>query len=464
MDPLIWQRAYRQINGKGMSPKDITNRKPITLTSNVASGHKLLMAINNPQTWSRLTSSKLRQLANLVGNEALKSMPRLPSPNEARAVKALTEAITRRLHGAHYNSDITTAIDSLVLSIDDFDLILSNSHFKSVLGSNIIRDGIDKKGRRLGEMVSSANDEARAYIAEYFEKLPPPLTPGEKAVNEVVELTPDQKTGPLRFTMIDGIVHVEHQAAVARTQDHQNVNAAKTELIAAGKAAKEFLSSANFDIRLVDEVSLIVKRLEADQDIIALGVSAISFQQIAEVFTNELPDFWSAKLQGFSLGLSMYVAQFPEWMRFAENAADAEFSVDDIERLYVAGRQLTEELKKQEHLVDPEVPRSLAFLLESIHQPRRAAKRTVYATVRSVENLVSVVFKAFGKIVSGIPEGGKKAVTSATAVIVGTGLLYAAATTAVYIDPAAGRVLRTTWMGKAGKLILEHLPKINEDP
>lgn len=79
--------------------------------------------------------------------------------------------------------------------------------------------------------------------------------------------------------------------------------------------------------------------------------------------------------------------------------------------------------------------------------------------MRSIENLVSVLFKGFGTIVSGIPEGGKKGVSSAAAVVVGTGLLFVAATTAVYIDPAAGRVLRTSWMGKAGKLILEHLPK-----
>lgn len=417
------------------------------------------MAINNPQTWSRIARSNLRQLANLVGNEALKSMARSPSAGEARQVKALTEAIARRLDGPQFSSDLNASFDELLLSVDDFESILLNTHFQSSLQSTVIKDGTVKKSRRLGDMVFSANNDTRKYIIDYLASLPPSLTPVEMAAHEVAELVPEQKTGPLRFKLTAGIVHVEHQAAVTRKQDQQNVDAARRELVAAGQVAEEYLSSANFDLRLVDEVRSMVERLEADQDIIALGVSAISFQQIVEAFANELPDFWSAKLQGFSLGLSMYVAQFPEWMRFAENAADAEFSPDDIESLYIAGCKLTEELKKQDKLVDPEVPRSLAFLLESINHPRRAARRTVYAAVRSIENLVSVLFKGFGTIVSGIPEGGKKGVSSAAAVVVGTGLLFVAATTAVYIDPAAGRVLRTSWMGKAGKLILEHLPK-----
>lgn len=140
-------------------------------------------------------------------------------------------------------------------------------------------------------------------------------------------------------------------------------------------------------------------------------------------------------------------------MRFAENAADADYSREDVNRLYVVGHTLTEELKKQEQLVDPEVPRSLAFLLESVRDPRRAAKRTVFAAIRSIENLVSVVIKAFGTIVSGIPEGVKKGVV----VVAASTLLYAAANAAVHIDPAAGRVLRTSWLGKAGKLILDNM-------
>jgi len=399
----------------------------------------------------------MRQLANLVGNEVMKSMARWPSTGEGRAVKALTEAITRRLDGQQPTGDLDRAFHSLLQSASDFQKILDNPYFKASLALTTVKKANSREIETMGAVVELAIDETRSYIKTYLDALPPPPTPAENAAIEVAELVPDQKMGPLRFALVDGVVRVEHQPASPASRDLQNVNAARQELIAQGRAGAEYLRSANFDLRLTEEVLAIVTRLDGAHDVIALGVAAITFQQVVDSFKDELPNIWSAKLQGFSLGLSMFVAQFPEWMRFAENAADAEYSTDDVNRLYVAGHKLTEQLKSEGQLVDPEVPRSLAFLLESVRDPRRAVKRTVFAAIRSIENLISVVVKAFGSIVSGITEGAKKGVSSATTVIVGSSLLYAAANAAVHIDPAAGRVLRTSWLGKAGKLILDNM-------
>ncbi len=387
----------------------------------------------------------------------MKSMVRWPSTGEGRAVKALTEAIARRLDGQQPTRDLERAFNTLLESATDFQSILDNSYFSGSLAQTPIKKANSREVDTMAGVIALVITDTKSYIKAYIDALPPPATPAELVADKVAELVPDQKIGPLRFALVDGVVRVEHQMAIPASRDLNNVNAARQELIAAGKAGAEFLQSSNFDRRFADEVLSIVSRLDAVQDVIALGVAAISFQQVVDSFKHELPNFWSAKLQGFSLGLSMYVAQFPEWMRFAENAADAEYSSEDVSRLYVAGHTLTEQLKAQGSLVDPEVPRSLAFLLESVRDPRRAAKRTVFATIRSIENLISVVVKGFGTIVSGVPDGAKKGVASATTVIIGSALLYAAATAAVHIDPAAGRVLRTSWLGKAGKLILENM-------
>lgn len=383
----------------------------------------------------------------------MRSMARWPSTGEGRSVKALTESITRRLDGQQPTRDLDLAFNALLKSAQDFQDIIENSYFIGSLAQKTIKRVNARQTETMQEVIAQVIDDTRSYVETYLAALPPPPTQAAKAANEVAELVPEQKTGPLRFAIIDGIVRVEHQPAMIVSRDIPNVTAARQELIAAGKAGAEYLRSANFDYRLTDEVESIIARLSASQDIIALGVAAISFQQIVGSFEDELPNFWSAKLQGLSLGLSMYVAQFPEWMRFAENAADAEYSSEDVNRLYVAGYTLTEHLKTQGQLVDPEVPRSLAFLLESVRDPRRAAKRTVFAAIRSIENLISVIIKAFGTILSGIPEGAKKGVV----VITASTLLYAAANAAVHIDPAAGRVLRTSWLGKAGKLILDNM-------
>ncbi len=383
----------------------------------------------------------------------MKSMARWPSTGEGRSVKALTERITRRLDGQQPTRDLDLAFNALLKSAQDFQDILDNSYFIESIAHTSVKKANTRSTETMREVIAQVIDDTRSYIETYLAALPPPPTLAAKAADEVAELVPEQKTGPLRFTIVDGIVRVEHQPATVFSRDVPNVTSARQELITAGKAGADYLRLANFDYRLADEVESIVARLSASQDIIALGVAAISFQQIVGSFEDELPKFWSAKLQGFSLGVSMYVAQFPEWMRFAENAADADYSSDDVNRLYVAGHTLTEHLKTQGQLVDPEVPRSLAFLLESVRDPRRAARRTVFAAIRSIENLISVVMKAFGTIISGIPEGMKKGIVVVTA----STLLYAAANAAVHIDPAAGRVLRTSWLGKAGKLILDNM-------
>lgn len=421
--------------------------------------HALEMAINNPQTWSRLTRSRMRQLANLIGNEVMRSMAKWPQSGEGRSIKAATESISRRLDGQQPLRDLQRAFDELISSANDFQSILNNPYFRGGLGLSTVKRANSREVDTFSSVIEGLINETQVYIQSYLKSLPPPPTPAEIAALEVAELVPEQKTGPLRFALVDGVVRVDHQSATPAARDLQNVNAARQELVAQGRAGAEYLRTANFDPRLTEEVLGIVARLEAVQDVIALGVAAISFQQVVDSFKEELPDFWSAKLQGFALSLSMYVAQFPEWMRFAENAADAEYSSDDVTRLYVAGHNLTEQLKVEGQLVDPEVPRSLAFLLESVRDPRRAVKRTVFAAIRSIENLISVVVKAFGTIVSGTAEGAKKGVSSATTIIVGSTLLYAAANAAVHIDPAAGRVLRTSWLGKAGKLILDNMKK-----
>ena len=218
---------------------------------------------------------------------------------------------------------------------------------------------------------------------------------------------------------------------------------------------RTYLEESNHDRRLRDIVSDIKSRLSISQDIIQLGIFSITCQLVIDRFEEELPAVWSAQLQAFSIGIGMYVAQFPEWLRFSDNAATAEFAIEDVTRLFQSGTSLVEELRNAGSAVDPEVPQTLAFLLEAIKDPRRALKRTVFAAIRTVENLVSAVLRSCGVVLGSVSKGIAQGVALSTKVITASSILVIAAHAAVPIDPAAGRVLQTTWLGKAGKLILE---------
>ena len=96
-------------------------------------------------------------------------------------------------------------------------------------------------------------------------------------------------------------------------------------------------------------------------------------------------------------------------------------------------------------------------MLETIHNPRLAIKRTVFAAIRTIENLVSIMLKSFGEILINIKDGGAKGAKMATAGIVATTLLLAAAEAAKSVSPAAAKIIQTHWLSRAADLAIEKL-------
>lgn len=410
------------------------------------------MLQNKPQTWARLRRIELRNLANTVGNEALAHLAEWPRSGEGRAVKERTEIITRRMDGPQPLRDLDLAFGHLIETTRDFATILRNNFFRSVLASKIVQNR-DGKGIALSSYIEAIVGDVEAYIEDYRASLPPPPTPAQLAVEQVERIVPDQKIGPVRFEISGGILRISHQPAITGRGDEKNADAARRELVESAGELIGLLANGNQDPRLIELTSDIKERLEAKQDIIQLGIASITFQLACDSVREEMAAIIHAKLQGLALGIGMYVAQFSEWVRFAENAAIAEFNPGDVTKLFQAGSKLVEELRGATSSVDPEVPKTLAFLLEAIRDPKRAMKRTVFAAVRTMENLVAVVMKSCGVVIGGVPEGLRSGVKIAASTL----LLYAAAQTAIAISPAAARVLQSNWLEKAGKLILENM-------
>lgn len=407
--------------------------------------------IANPQTWVRLRHLKLRRLANMIGNQAMAVMDAWPRSGEGRAIKLTTEGITRRLRDGPLNQTLERSLTELMDTIEDLRTIRTNPFFISRLTNTMMIE--EGEIRPLGELINEAVSEVVTSVAIYraAQPLPPTL------LEEAQSLTPEQKIGPVKFEVADGVLRVQHQASLAPEADVRNTEAALRELLAAGEQLATALTSSNMDRRLIESVVDIRARLASKQDIIQLGIAAIFCQTMWAGFTEELSTVDAARLKAYSVSVGMYVAQYPEWVRFSENAAAAEYSSEDVASLHQAGIKLVERLRSVERGVDPEVPRSLAFVLETIRDPRRAVKRTMFASIRAIENLVSVVFRSFTTALSGVPEGAKDGMKSAAKSVVHVAVLSAAAYAAIAVSPAASRVLQTNWLEEAGKLIQESL-------
>jgi hypothetical protein len=409
------------------------------------------IGIKNPQTWVRLRRNDLRKLANQIGNHAMQQSGRAIGDFNGRPVKELTENIARKLDGQPLSSDINLAFHDLSFAVSLFQRIIQDKFFNSFIANRVLQQNGDEKSTA-SELVQFYISDVDSYIKEYRSSLPPPPTSAER----LAEVVPDQKIGPTKFQVVEGILRVRHQAALTDGADAKNANAAREELICASEALEQYLEKSNVDNRLSSAISDMRHRLSIQQDIIQLGIAAISFQMVCEALEDELPDVWGAKLRAYTISIGMYVAQFPEWIRFSENAAMADFSLNDVKKLYLSGSQMVEGLRALGPAVDPEVPQTLEFLLQVIHDPQRAVKRTVFAAIRTIENLVSTVFRSFSTALSGVPEGAKTAIKYITI----TSLLALTAKAAIDISPAAGRVLQVNWMSKAGNLILESLKSV----
>lgn len=161
-------------------------------------------------------------------------------------------------------------------------------------------------------------------------------------------------------------------------------------------------------------------------------------------------------LQSHTVGIGMYVAQFPDWARFTENAAAIQVSVADVPSLAnlvgsIAGAtDFTE-------IADPEVPRTLKQLKLFAENPGKSTSRAALAVVRTVENLVIRIFSYGADF---IEKTAAKAVDSASTVsskaIVGT-LLAIGLSAALGLGPIAGKVEGMGWMKDAIEIVQRQL-------
>ena len=417
----------------------------------------MAVRIKNPQTWVRLRRNDMRKLANQIGNHVMRQIVTLDrGDTTGRAVKELTEKITRKLDAQPLSSDIEVAYADLEYAARLFREIKVNEFFAVRVAERVLQQS-GGQVMTAAELLDFYVADVAAYIEEYRASLPPPPSPAEL----IVESVPQQKLGPARFEMIDGIVRVQHQAAVNDGLDARNAEAARSELLSSSQNMVGFLAGSNFDSRLTATIEDIRTRLEVKQDIIQLGIAAISAQMVCEEFEEELPGIWGAKLRAFSIGIGMYVSQFPEWGRFSENAALAEFNPGDVKKLYSSGMELVTGLRTAVSVVDPEVPQTLAFLFEVIKDPRRAIKRTVFAAMRSIENFVIVVVRSLGGTLKAAVDGLHEGIKLGAKYVTATTILLLAANVATTISPAAGRILQSNWMGKVGEFIKDGLKHVD---
>jgi hypothetical protein len=140
-----------------------------------------------------------------------------------------------------------------------------------------------------------------------------------------------QVPAPAQFRIDRGRIRVAHQVSRPDSEDTQNVHSASEELLRNGQKIINELSRSNCDKRLIEGFEELQARISSQEDVIRTGITNITCAHLFERSQKELPDAVYGMMQGHSVAVSMYVRQFPEWRRFADQAAAANLEVSPMQ-------------------------------------------------------------------------------------------------------------------------------------
>lgn len=194
-------------------------------------------------------------------------------------------------------------------------------------------------------------------------------------------------------------------------------------------------------------------KLESEQDIIQLGMMNISCEAVCKAFSDELPTAVSSLIHAHTVGINMYLAQFPDWQRFMENAASIEFTQEDAETLIGVAELLSAKLRASPELAEIEVPKTFEFLRQMVTDPKGTSKRVVFALARTIENLIASVFRYGAEFIGGTAEHVSKVGQKVAA-----GMLIAMAIGAsAQAAPAISKLSDAQWVHEATKIMQSQL-------
>lgn len=293
----------------------------------------------NIHTWARIARFDLQYLSVSLGNAAIQELANWPANGDGRKVKDLTEKITRSLESTFDRRDLNYSFDVLEDILAKFQEIKSNEFYITFLANKSYRD---RKGSistyeemltvELRTLVSFINDNRpprsavkssgkdRAKLAKSPSDTPP--------LSTLTSVVPAQQSAPLQFEVKDSRLRLKRQPAKADAEDRRNVTLARAALQSDANALLIALSETNADPRLSGAITEIRDVISSEADVIRLGLISLTCENFVVRFSEQLPDVVSAKLEGLSASLSLFVSQFAEWQQFIAKAhASASLSI-----------------------------------------------------------------------------------------------------------------------------------------
>lgn len=271
-------------------------------------------------------------------------------------------------------------------------------------------------------------------------------------------VVPAQKLAPIQFDIVGNQLRIARPVNSYNEEDANNIALSKEEIVSSGHRIVEELKRSNCDRRLLDTIIQLNERILQDDNIIAVGILNINCQMMCSSFDEELPSALKGMLQGQHVAVNMYVAQFSEWQRFSDNAAQAQLDVSDVQYIASATDLVIRELENAPTVSDAEVPKTLRALRSLLEDPGRASLRAAFAVLRSIENLVAKIYQYGADFLDQTIRDTIKSTASVSGKIVAGTLLTMAVTAAATLTPVGVKIGELAWMKAATEIVQKSLP------
>jgi len=215
----------------------------------------------------------------------------------------------------------------------------------------------------------------------------------QATINALKKIVPQQKIAPVQFKISNERILIDRKPSEAESADEGNIDKAKQKIIDDGNEIIDKLKKSNCDKRLIENIEALHESIRSDENSIRIGVNNISFGIISAVFKDELPEAINAALQSHNLSVNMYVAQFPDWVRFSENALAAEITPEDTIAVKNGVNKVIDYLDQNPEIAEPGVARAFKNLNRTLENPTQSSKKSTFAVIRTAENLFSKIFQ-----------------------------------------------------------------------
>ncbi|MGV8831554.1 MAG: hypothetical protein ACOH2N_06220 [Devosia sp.] len=236
--------------------------------------------------------------------------------------------------------------------------------------------------------------EAILQIADYMSDIIPQgdLFTSAEGLRRLGSFLPEQKVSPIQFDIRDGRLAVANVSSTPAAVSAELVAPARSELLVRGESLITQLKGSNCDPRLLKEVQQLQDSLSAQKNVIQIGLSALSCGLLHQTFQSELPDAISALLRSHTVGINMYLQQFPDWTLFSRSSESVVVDALDAAKLAKSLDLVILVTSDEPKISSPEVPETLKYLRLLLGDPAQASSKAILATIRTLENLAIKVF------------------------------------------------------------------------